>query len=498
MAPKKEKSKTSAKTVDAESGGNSLLDDLLTEAKFEPSDEGYSDVRSAVDYVIRQSVSSSENYRKIDKLAIERMIAEIDGKISVQLNEVLHHDEFKKLESAWRGLEYMVDRVDFSQDIRIGVLNASKDDLVDDFEDASLVTQSNLYHRVYTKELGTYGGKPYGLICANYEFGCGAEDIQLLRQFSAIGAMAHAPFIANTSPTFFGRDKKDFFDLPKIRELDTLFEMPQYARWRSFRESEDSRNVGLCMPRFLLRLPYGETGKRVRSFDFEEDVAGKPENYCWGNSSMAFATRVADSFAKYRWCPNIIGPKSGGTVGDLPKPEMPSAAGKEHDIPVEVQISDRREWELAGQGFIPLVFQKETDRACFFSANSVQKPKVFRDDEQGKVDQLNYELGTKLPYMFIISRIAHHLKIRQRELLGGDMDRGQLERELNEWIQQYVVNMNNPSKRVRQRKPLREANVSVEEIPGHPGRYRSHLKIRPHFQYQQANFTLSLVGKIDE
>lgn len=497
MASKKDSKKANSTVVDTEEGA-SLLDELLTEAKFEPGDEGYSDVRSAVDYVIRQSVSSSENYRKIDKMAIERMIAEIDGKISVQINEVLHHQDFQKLESAWRGLEYMVDRVDFSQNIRIGVLNATKDELVDDFEDASLVTQSDLYRRVYTKELGTYGGKPYGLICANYDFGHGAEDIQLLRQFAAIGAMAHAPFITNASPTFFGKDKSDFFDLPKIRELDTLFEQPQYARWHSFRESDDSRNVGLCLPKFLLRLPYGESGQRVRSFDFEEDVGGKPENYCWGNSSIAFATRVADSFAKYRWCPNIIGPQSGGKVSNLPKPEMPSAAGKEHDIPVEVQISDRREWELAGQGFIPLVFQKETDRACFFSANSVQKPKKFRDDEKGKLDQMNYELGTKLPYMFIISRIAHHLKIRQRELLGGDMDRVTLERELNEWIQQYVVNMNNPSKKIRQRKPLREAKVSVEEIPGHPGRFRSHLKIRPHFQYQQANFTLSLVGKIDE
>ena len=471
------------------------LDDVLKEAKYTPQDEGYTDVKEAVSQMIQQAAAASPgSFTKIDRAAVDRMIAEIDAKISAQINEVLHHPEFQRLESAWRGLEYMVDKIDFTQNIRLAVLNCTKNDLLNDFEDAGKVDKSNLFRRVYTEGIGTFGGKPYGLVCANFDFGPAGGDIDLLRNCAAVSTMAHAPFIANASPEFFGKGEQSFESLARLRDMASLFEMPQYARWRSFRESEDARNVGLCLPRFMLRQPYAPGDRRVPSFNFTEDTEGQHGNYLWGHSSIAFTTRVAASFAKYRWCPNIIGPNSGGAVEDLPIHQYDALGKLQSKMPIEVQISDRRELELAKSGFISLVHQKESDRACFFSANSVQRVGTTNDLEL----QQSNELGSKLPYMFIVSRMAHYLKIRQRELLGSDMSRSQLEAELNKWIGNYVNNMETPDARPRASKPLRWAKITVEDVAGEPGRYTCHLQLRPHFKYNGAAFTLSLVGKVDK
>lgn len=471
------------------------LDDVLAEAKFAPQDEGYTDVKEAVARMVQEAAAAAPgSLTKIDRVAVDRMIAEIDAKISAQLNAVLHHPEFQRLESAWRGLEYMVDKIDFTQNIRLAVLNCTKNDLLDDFEDAGKVEKSTLFRRVYTDGIGVYGGKPYGLVCGNFDFGPGSADIDLLRSCAAVSTMAHAPFIANASPEFFGKGETSFECLTKLRDMDSLFEMPQYVRWRGFRDSEDARNVGLCLPRFMLREPYAAGDRRVASFNFTEDTEGEHGNYLWGYSSVAFTTRVAASFAKYRWCPNIIGPNSGGAVEDLPMHQYESLGKFHSKMPVEVQISDRREFELSKSGFISLVHQKESDRACFFSANSVQQIGKTHDVEL----QQSLELGAKLPYMFIVSRMAHYLKIRQRELLGSDMSRSQLEAELNKWIGNYVNNMETTDSKTRASKPLRWAKITVEDVAGEPGRYTCRLQLRPHFKYNGASFTLSLVGKVDK
>ena len=392
--------------------------------------------------------------------------------------------------------KYVIDKVDFRENIRVEVINATKEDLLNDFEDTPEIPKSGLYRTVYSNEYGVFGGKPYGLLCANFDFGPGPQDLQLLGKLASIATMAHAPLITNSSPEFFG--EQSFLPLPAMKDLDSLFESPQYARWRSFRESEDARYVGLCMPRFLLRLPYGEKTVPVKGFNFSEDVIGQHDSYLWGHASNAMVTRIADSFAKYRWCPNIIGPQAGGAVDSLPLHQYEAMGEIQTKIPTEVMLTERREYELSEQGFIGLTFRKDSDGAAFFSANSAQKAKTFGNSEEGKAAETNYRLGTQLPYMFIMSRLAHYLKVLQREQIGTWKERQDLERELNRWINQYVADMDDPAPGVRSRRPLRQAAIKVENVEGQPGWYRCSLQVRPHFKYMGASFSLSLVGKLDK
>src|SRR5215470_11599533 len=282
----------------------SLLDDILAETKLKPSDDAYNVARRGVTAFITELLAPGREIERVDKSLVDAMIAELDARMSAQVNEIIHQAGFQKLESAWRGLRFMIERVDFRENIRVQLLNVSKEELLQDFENEPDLPNSGLYNIVYKREYGVYGGKPYGTICANYEFGPGPEDMTLLRKCAAVAATAHAPFITNASPEFFGAEKS-FLKVPNLKDLKALFEGPQYARWHSFRESEDARYVGLCMPRFLLRLPYGENQVKVKSFNFEEQVVDSHQKYLWGHASTAFASRVADSFAKYRWCPNI-------------------------------------------------------------------------------------------------------------------------------------------------------------------------------------------------
>jgi type VI secretion system protein ImpC len=478
-------------------GEGSLLDQILAEAKVTPADrDTYAIAKQGVSAFIAEMLTSSDKVRRIDKAAVDVMIAELDARMSAQINEILHHPKFQQLESAWRGLKYLIDKCDFRENVRVEVLNCSKQDLIDDFEDSPEIPKSGLYRTVYSAEYGTFGGKPVGLMVSNYDFGAGPQDMQLLSNVASVAAMAHAPFMANAGPEFFGEES--FENLPKLKDLKSLFEGPQYARWHAFRESEDARYVGLCMPRFLLRLPYGQATIPVKSFNFEEEVVGDHDKYLWGAASIAFATRVADSFAKYRWCPNIIGPQSGGAVEDLPLHQYKAMGEIQTKIPTEIQLTERREYELSEEGFIGLVYRKDSNNAAFFSANSCQKAKIFADTPEGKNSELNYRLGTQLPYMFIITRLAHYLKVMQREQIGSWKERSDLERELNIWISQYVADMENAAPAVRSRKPLRAARILVEEVPGQPGWYRCNLSVRPHFKYMGAAFTLSLVGKLDK
>ncbi|MCF9010939.1 type VI secretion system contractile sheath large subunit, partial [Pseudomonas carnis] len=306
----------------------------------------------------------------------------------------------------------------------------------------------------------------------------------------------HAPFIAAAGPGFFGLES--FTGLPDLKDLRDHFEGPQFAKWQSFRQSEDARYIGLTVPRFLLRTPYDPLEYPVKTFAYQENVVNSHEHYLWGNTAYAFATRLTDSFARFRWCPNIIGPQSGGAVEDLPLHHFQSMGEIETKIPTEVLVSDRREYELAQEGFIALTMRKGSDNAAFFSASSVQKPKSFGISEEGRAAELNYRLGTQLPYMMVVNRLAHYLKVLQREQLGAWKERTDLELELNKWIRQYVADQENPSAEVRGRRPLRAARIVVSDVDGEPGWYRVNLTVRPHFKYMGADFTLSLVGKLDK
>ena len=495
MAEEREREKpvsVEEKTAEAPS----LLDDIVTATRLKPKDEGYSLAKKGVEALVSQLVEPGRKVDKVSKALVDEMIAEIDQKLSLQVDAVLHHEELQKLESAWRGLKYLVDKTDFRENIRLELLNVSKEDLLEDFEDSPEVTKSGLYKTVYTSEYGQFGGKPYGNIIANYEFGPGPQDVKLLQHIASVSAMAHAPFFAAAGSEFFGLD--NFKGIPNLKDLKSIFEGPQYIKWQSFRESEDSRYVALTLPRFLLRLPYGAETKPVKAFNYEENVSASHEHYLWGNTAFTFATRLTDSFAKYRWCTNIIGPLGGGAVEDLPVHQFESMGAVQTKIPTEVLISDRREFELAEEGFISLAMRKGSDNACFFSANSVQKPKYFGTSAEGKEAELNFKLGTQMPYMFVANRLAHYLKVIQRENIGSWKERTDLDRELNAWIRQYIADQDNPSAETRSRRPLRQAQITVEDVEGEPGWYRVGMKVRPHFKYMGAYFTLSLVGKLDK
>ena len=474
----------------------SLLDDIVQATKLKPSDESYGLAKKGVEALIAQLIEPGKKVDKISKADVDEMIAEIDNKMSLQLDAILHNEQFQKLESAWRSLIFLVYKTILRVTINVEILNVSKDDLLEDFEDSPEVPKSGLYKTVYTAEYGQFGGKPYGAMIGNYEFGPGPQDIKLLQYVASVGAMAHAPFIASAGPEFFGVE--DFQKLPQLKDLKSIFEGPQYTKWQAFRESEDARYVALALPRFLLRLPYGPDTQPVKAFNYEENVTASHDNYLWGNAAFTFASRLTDSFAKYRWCANIIGPMGGGAVEDLPLHQYEAMGAVQTKIPTEVLISERREFELAEEGFIGLTMRKGSDNAAFFSANSVQKPKNFGISKEGKKAELNYKLGLQLPYMFVINRLAHYLKVIQRENIGTWKERTDLDRELNEWIRQYVADQENPSAAVRSRRPLRQAQVTVEDVEGEPGWYRVGLKVRPHFKYMGADFTLSLVGKLDK
>ncbi|MEM8985873.1 MAG: type VI secretion system contractile sheath large subunit [Pseudomonadota bacterium] len=482
--------------VEAESQGPSLLDEIMQQTKLKPADEGYQIAKKGVEAFIAEMLAPTRTDEKVNKSAVDLMIAEIDRKLSGQVDEILHNEQVQKLESAWRGLKFVVDRTNFRENIKIEMLNVSKDDLLEDFEDAPEIVQSGLYKHVYTAEFGQFGGEPVGAIIANYDFGAGPQDMKLLQHSASVAAMSHAPFIAAAGPQMFGLD--DYQELGNLKDLKAVFEGPQYAKWRSFRESEDARYVGLTAPRFLLRLPYGEESNPVKAFNYEENVKDSHDRYLWGNTAFAFASRLTDSFAKYRWCPNIIGPQSGGAVEDLPLHQYEAMGDIETKIPTEVLVSDRREFELAEEGFIGLTMRKGSDNAAFFSANSAQKPKNFGQGKDGKEAETNFKLGMQLPYLFIINRLAHYVKVLQREQIGSWKERTDLERELNTWIKQFVADQDNPSAEVRGRRPLRQAAIEVSDVEGDPGWYRVSMSVRPHFKYMGASFTLSLVGKLDK
>ncbi len=473
-----------------------LLDQIMQQTNMKTGDEAYDVASKGVQAFIAEILKSGEKSDRIRKQLVDEMIASIDEKLSLQVDQILHEDNFQKMESAWRGLKFVVDRTDFRENNRIQLLNVSKEDLAMDFEDASDITESGLYKKIYTAEFGQHGGEPVSAMIANYEFDHSSPDISLMQSVASIATMSHAPFIAAAAPEFFGVD--DIQKLPNLNDIASIFEGPQYAKWRSFRDSEDARSLGLTMPRFLLRLPYDERDNPVKAFKYNESISGDHQNYLWGNTSFSFASRLTESFAKYRWCPNIIGPQSGGAVEDLPLHQYEAMGQIETKIPTEVLVSDRREFELAEAGFIPLTFRKGSDNAAFFSANSTQKPKFFGVSKEGKQAEMNYKLSTQLPYMFIVNRLAHYIKVLQRENIGSWKERNDLEEELNVWIRQFVANQDGASADVRSKRPLREASIQVADVEGEPGFYKVSLHVRPHFKYMGADFTLSLVGKLDK
>ena len=472
-----------------------IIESIMQRSKYSKDDESYSVVKQGVAEFISNIITTNNAEDKINKLALDEMIAHIDTLLSAQMDEILHNKSFQELESTWRGIRFLVERTNFNENVKIDLLDATKEEILDDFENNLDITQSTLYKQIYSAEYGQFGGEPVGAIVADYELDKSNQDMTFLNKMSSIAAMSHSPLLTSLSAKFFGLD--NFGELENIKDLKSMLEGPQYTRWRTFRENEDAKYTGCMVNRFLTRSPYVPEDNPIKSFNYRETV-NNHDDMLWRNGAYAFATRLTDSFADYRWCGNIIGPKGGGAVKDLPTYTYENYGSVQTKIPTEVLITDRREFELSENGFIALTLRRDSNNAAFFSANSALKPKIFPNTPEGKAAETNFRLGTQLPYVFLISRLAHYLKVLQREEIGTWKERSDVERGLNEWLRQYISDQENPPADVRSRRPFRSAKVIVSDIAGEPGWYKIELLARPHFKFMGANFELSLVGKLDK
>ncbi|CFR14296.1 EvpB family type VI secretion protein [Yersinia frederiksenii] len=448
-------------------------------------------VTAAVSVFLDLLKQSSRKVEKLDKTLLDGHIAALDDQISRQLDAVMHHPDFQRVESGWRGLKFLVDRTDFRQNVKIELLDVSKEDLRQDFEDCPEIVQSGLYRHTYIQEYDTPGGEPIGSVISNYEFDAGPQDIALLRNISKVSAAAHMPFIASVGPKFFLKDSME--EVAAIKDIGNYFDRAEYIKWKSFRDSDDARYIGLTMPRVLGRLPYGPDTVPVRSFNYVEEVKGPDhEKYLWANASFAFAANMVKSFIKNGWCVQIRGPQAGGAVTDLPIHLYDLGTGNQVKIPSEVMIPETREFEFANLGFIPLSYYKNRDYSCFFSANSTQKPALYETADA----TANSRINARLPYIFLLSRIAHYLKLIQRENIGTTKDRRLLELELNNWVRSLVTEMTDPGDDLQASHPLRDAKVTVEDIEDNPGFFRVKLYAVPHFQVEGMDVNLSLVSQM--
>ncbi|CFR22131.1 EvpB family type VI secretion protein [Yersinia kristensenii] len=448
-------------------------------------------VTAAVSVFLDLLKQSAKKVEKLDKTLLDGHIAALDDQISRQLDAVMHHPDFQRVESTWRGVKSLIDQTDFRQNVRIELLDISKDHLVQDFEDAPEIVQSGLYAQTYIQEYDTPGGEPIAAAISNYEFDRGPQDIALLRNISKVAAAAHMPFIGSVGPEFFGKESME--EVAAIKDIANYFDRAEYIKWKAFRDSDDSRYIGLTMPRVLGRLPYGPDTVPVRSFNYVEQVKGPDhDRYLWTNASFAFAANMVKSFIKNGWCVQIRGPQAGGAVTNLPIHLYDLGTGNQVKIPSEVMIPETREFEFANLGFIPLSYYKNRDYSCFFSANSAQKPALYDTADA----TANSRINARLPYIFLLSRIAHYLKLIQRENIGTTKDRRLLELELNNWIRTLVTEMTDPGDDLQASHPLRDAKVTVEDIEDNPGFFRVKLYAVPHFQVEGMDVNLSLVSQM--
>ncbi|MFP3565135.1 type VI secretion system contractile sheath large subunit [Paraburkholderia sp. SIMBA_030] len=436
-------------------------------------------------------VDASKPVDRLDKSLLDFHIGRLDEQISRQLDAVMHTPEFQALEGRWRGAKFDIDRTDFRRNVRIELLDLSKEALMQDFEDTPEIIQSGLYRHTYIDEYDTPGGQPISALISDYEFTNSPQDIALLRNISKVAAAAHMPFIGSVGPKFFGKESME--EVAAIQDIANYFDRAEFIKWKSFRDTDDARYVGLTMPRVLGRLPYGPDTTPVRGFNYQEDVKGPDhDRYLWVNASFAFAANMVRSFMDNGWCVQIRGPQAGGKVEDLPLHLYDLGTGYQPKIPTEVLIPETREFEFANLGFIPLSFYKNHDFACFFSANSAQKPVLYETKEA----TANSRINARLPYIFLLSRIAHYLKLIQRENIGTTKDRRLLELELNTWVKGLVTEMKDPGDELQSSHPLREAKVIVEDIEDNPGFFRIKLFVVPHFQIEGMDIGLSLVSQM--
>ncbi len=467
----------------------------LLQKEFKPrSDAAKEAVETAVRTLAEEALKGTAMISADAVGTIESIIAALDQKLSEQINLIMHHKDFQELEGAWRGLQYLVTNTETDEMLKIRVMNISKADLGRTLRrfKGTAWDQSPIFKKVYEAEYGQFGGEPFGALVGDYHFDHTPPDVELLNGMAQVGAAAHCPFIAGVSPSLM--QMESFQELANPRDITKIFGTPEYAPWRSLRDSEDSRYIGLAMPRFLGRYPYGKANP-VEEFDFQEDTEGaRHDKFTWVNSAYAMAVNITRSFKLYGWCSRIRGVESGGALEGLPVHTFPTDdGGVDMKCPTEIAISDRREAELAKAGLMPLLHRKNTDIAAFIGAQSLQKPAEYTDADA----TANANLSARLPYLFAANRFAHYLKCIVRDKIGSFRERGDMEKWLNNWISQYVLS--NPASAGEETKaqyPLAAAEVTVEEVEGNPGYYRARFYLRPHYQLEGLTVSLRLVSKL--
>jgi len=467
----------------------------LLKKEFKPkSDEAREAVQKAVQTLAAQALAETALISEDAVKSIEAIIAQIDRKLSEQLNKIMHHADFQKLEGTWRGLHYLVSNTETDETLKVRVLNVSKKDLGKSLKKfkGTLWDQSPVFKKLYEDEFGTPGGEPYGCIIGDYAFSHSAPDVEILSGMAQIAAAAHAPFIAGSDPSLLNLES--WQELSNPRDLAKIFSTPEYAPWRSLRESDDSRYVGLAMPRFLSRLPFGQKTEPVEEFDFEEEMEGADHSkYCWSNAAYAMGVNITRAFKEFGWCSRIRGHDSGGTVTGLPCHTFPTDdGGVDMKCPTEIAITDRREKELADCGLMPLSHWKNTDYAVFVGAQSLQKPAEYSDPDA----TTNARLAARLPYLFSTCRFAHYLKCIVRDKVGSFAERADMQAFLDDWIKQYVTSDATASEETKARYPLAAAEVVVEDVEGDPGYYSAKFFLRPHYQLEGLSVSLRLVSKL--
>lgn len=473
----------------------SLLDEIVDQSRVARSDAEHTRAKDIIGELVREVLQGTVVVSDNLSVTLDARVAELDQLISAQLSEVMHNAAFQKLESSWTGLHYLCKQTSTGAGMKIQLLNATKKELIKDFKTAIDFDQSALFKKVYEEEFGTFGGAPFGTLIGDFDITRQPEDMYFVEQMSHVAAAAHAPFISAASPELFGLET--FTDLGKPRDMSKVFDTVDYAKWRSFRESEDARYVGLTLPRFLGRLPYNpKDGTATEGFNFVEDVDGTDHaKYLWVNTAYAMGARLTAAFESYGWCAAIRGVEGGGLVEDLPTHTFKTDEGEVAlKCPTEIAVTDRREKELSDLGFIPLVHCKNTDYAAFFGTQSTQRAKKYDSDAANA----NAVLSAQLQYMFSVCRIAHYLKAMMRDKIGSFASANNVEEFLNRWIRQYVVEDDNANQETKAMYPLREASVQVSEVPGRPGVYRAVSFIRPHFQLDELSVSLRLVAELPQ
>ncbi|KPF87043.1 EvpB family type VI secretion protein [alpha proteobacterium AAP38] len=470
-----------------------LLDKIIVEGKLARDDSQKEFARDLVAEFVNSVLAEEGGTVGNDVVAlINDKIAEIDDLLSAQLNEILHDPDLQKLEATWRGLSFLVFNTETSTSLKLRILNITKEELLKDLEKAVEFDQSALFKKVYEEEYGTFGGNPYSMLMGDYEFGRHPNDVKLLELVSNVAAAAHAPFISAASPRLFDMDS--FTELGVPRDLSKIFESMELVKWRSFRNSEDSRYVSLVLPHVLLRLPYGPDTKPVEGVNFVEDTDGRDhKKYLWGNAAYVLTQRVTDAFSKHGWTAAIRGVEGGGKVEGLPAHTFRTDEG---DValkcPTEIAITDRREKELNDLGFISLVHCKGTDYAAFFGGQTANKPRQYNTDAANA----NARISAMLPYVLNASRFAHYIKVIMRDKVGSFMTKDNVQTFLNTWIMDYVLGKDDAGQELKAKYPLREARVDVFDVPGKPGAYRATVFLRPHFQLEELTASIRLVAEL--